>query len=90
VVRPLHSPTGAMKTACLIPGLAGFAAYAAYPSVIRPLDVIEAIDALVGAAPSSVSRLTQHADTLALILGIAVSGICWFYGEHAKPRAPSE
>jgi hypothetical protein len=70
---------------CLVPGLVAFLGYALYPRMIDRLDLLNAVERWFGPSESAV-RIAGNADTLLLILGIALSAICWHFTEQARER----
>ena len=78
-----------MRGLCLLPGIASFLGYSLYPMMIERLDMIDAVERLLG--PSwMAAQIVENADALILALGIALSATCWFYAERvarARTRA---
>ena len=78
-----------MRWLCLAPGVACFLGYSLYPMMIERLDMIDAAERLLG--PSwMAAQIVEYADALILVLGIALSAVCWFYAERsARARTRS-
>lgn len=77
-----------MKMPCLIPGLVGFVIYALHPLTMAALTAGEPYGGFARASVLDRVLHVEQGDTLALVAGIVLSAICWFYAER-RERGPA-